>query len=294
MTSHTPDRTTLAAFILVILLGGGNSVAIRFSNMELAPFWGACIRFAVAGSIFVLIMQWRKMKLPNKRVTFILFLNGFLTLGGSFGLLYWALLTAPISLATVLISTGPLFTMLLAILHRLEKFRWQTMLGGLIAVFGIGLAVNAQPSAEGLLPAVLALVAGALIAAEGNVIFKMFSAESDPVVLNAVTMTSGALFLGLASLIAGEVWSLPTQPQVWTALVYLILGGSLAMFYLYVVVITRWTVSAASYTILFFPLVATLLAAWLANETVTPLFLAGGGIVIAGVWVGAFYGKTGA
>jgi drug/metabolite transporter (DMT)-like permease len=39
--------------------------------------------------------------------------------------------------------------------------------------------------------------------------------------------------------------------------------------------------------------VATLLAAWLANETVTPLFLAGGTLVIAGVWVGAFYTKTG-
>lgn len=294
MDSTTPDRTTLAAFALVILLGGGNSVAIRFSNMELAPFWGAFIRFAIAGSIFALIMWQRKLKLPDTKTAIVLFVNGFLTLGGSFALLYWALLTAPVSLATVLISTGPLFTMLLAILHRLESFRWQTMLGGLIAVFGIGLAVNAQSSMDGLLPAVLALVAGALIAAEGNVIFKMFSADSDPVTLNAFTMVSGALFLGLASLVAGEVWSLPTQPEVWTALLYLILGGSLAMFYMFVYVIKRWTASAASYTILFFPLIATLLAAWLANETVTPLFLLGGGIVIAGVWVGAFYGKSGA
>lgn len=292
-SSHHPDRLTLGAFILVILLGGANSVAIRFSNLELAPFWGAFIRFALAGGIFWLFLWGRGMKLPNAKVTFILFLNGFLTLGGSFALLYWALLTVPVSLATVLISTGPLFTMLLAILQRLEKFRWQAMLGGMIAVIGIAIAVNAQPSVEGLLPAILALVVGALIAAEGNVIFKMFSADSDPVVLNALTMTSGALFLGIASLIAGEAWSLPTQPQVWTALLYLILGGSVAMFYMFVYVIKRWTASAASYAILFFPLVATLLATWLANETVTPLFLAGGALVIAGVWVGAFYTKIG-
>jgi drug/metabolite transporter (DMT)-like permease len=113
------------------------------------------------------------------------------------------------------------------------------------------------------------------------------------VVINSLSMTSGALFLGGASLIAGDAWSLPTQPQVWTALHYLILGGSVAMFYMFVYVIKRWTASAASYAILFFPLVATLLAAWLANETVTPLFLAGGTIVIAGVWVGAFYTKMG-
>jgi drug/metabolite transporter (DMT)-like permease len=293
-SSHHPDRLTLGAFILVILLGGANSVAIRFSNMELAPFWGACIRFVVAGGIYWLLFWGNKMKLPNRKVTAILFINGFLTLGGSFALLYWALTTAPISLATVVISMAPLFTLLLAILHRLEKFRWQTMLGGLVAVVGIAIAVNAQPSVDGLLPAILALIAGALISAEGNVIFKMFSADSDPIVLNAVTMSAGALFLGLASLIAGEIWSLPTQPQVWTALVYLILGGSLAMFYMFVYVIKRWTASAASYAILFFPLVATLLAAWLANETVTLPFILGGLIVIAGVWIGAFYGKTGA
>ncbi|HRQ22346.1 MAG TPA: DMT family transporter, partial [Anaerolineales bacterium] len=183
-SSHHPDRLTLTAFILVILLGGGNSVAIRFSNMELAPFWGACIRFVVAGGIYWLLFWGNKMKLPNRKVTAVLFINGFLTLGGSFALLYWALTTAPISLATVVISMAPLFTLLLAILHRLEKFRWQTMLGGVIAVFGIGLAVNAQPTVEGLLPAIVALIAGALISAEGNVIFKMFSADSDPIVLN--------------------------------------------------------------------------------------------------------------
>ncbi|NOH03046.1 MAG: EamA family transporter [Chloroflexi bacterium] len=85
-----------------------------------------------------------------------------------------------------------------------------------------------------------------------------------------------------------------SQPEVWIAVTYLILGGSVVMFYLFVYLLARWTASAASYTVLCFPLVATVLAAWLAKETVTPLFLLGGAIVILGVWVGAFFGKTGA
>jgi drug/metabolite transporter (DMT)-like permease len=76
--------------------------------------------------------------------------------------------------------------------------------------------------------------------------------------------------------------------------VYLILAGSVVMFYLFVYVLSRWTASAASYSILLFPLVATVLAAWLAKETVTLPFILGGAIVLVGVWVGAFYGKTGA
>jgi len=45
-------RVTLIAFVLFVLLGGSNAVAIRFSNHELPPFWGATIRFASAALIF--------------------------------------------------------------------------------------------------------------------------------------------------------------------------------------------------------------------------------------------------
>ncbi len=42
------DRVTLAMFLLVSVLAGGNAVGIRFSNRELDPFWGAGLRFAGA------------------------------------------------------------------------------------------------------------------------------------------------------------------------------------------------------------------------------------------------------
>jgi hypothetical protein len=35
------SRLTLAAFLVSAVLAGGNAVAIRFSNHELQPFWGA-------------------------------------------------------------------------------------------------------------------------------------------------------------------------------------------------------------------------------------------------------------
>ncbi len=292
-SSHLPDNKVLAAFILVILLGGSNSVAIRFSNLELAPFWGAFLRFAPAAFVFWMIFLVRKMELPSLRDSSVIALNGFLSSGASFALLYWALQTVPVSLATVVISTSPLFTLTLAVLHRLEKFRVQALIGGIIAFTGIAIAVNAQPGSVEFLPGIFALVASALIAAEGNVIFKMVSLKSDPIIINALSMSSGALFLVSASFFAHEAWVLPSAPKVWGALVYLILGGSVVMFYMFVYVLSKWTASAASYAILFFPLIATSLAAWLAKETVTLPFILGGLLVLLGVWVGAFYKKTG-
>ncbi|MBE0682954.1 MAG: EamA family transporter [Anaerolineales bacterium] len=292
--SSRPDRLILAAFLLVVLLGGSNSVAIRYSNQELAPFWGAALRFVFAAAAFWIILWWRKLPLPNLKDSSIIALNGFLTIGISFALLYWGLLKVPVSLATIVIATSPLFTFLLAVLHRIESFRIQALVGGGVALIGMAIAVNAQPGGVELLPSLLALAAGALVAAEGNVIFKIYSLKADSVVINALSISSGALFLLGTSLIAGNAWVLPSTPQVWAALTYLILGGSVVMFYLFVYVLSRWTASATSYAVLFFPLVATLLASWLVKETVTPLFLAGATIVIAGVWIGAFFGTSGA
>lgn len=238
-SSSTFDKKTLAAFLLVILLGGSNSVAIRFSNQELAPFWGAFVRFFFAGSIFWLIFWVRRMSLPGRNDVAVIALNGFLSTGVSFALLYWALQKVPVSLATVVISTSPLFTLILAVLHRLEKFRVQALFGGLVAIAGLAVVVNAQPGGRELLLGIVGLLVSALVAAEGNVIFKMYSLKSDPVIINAVSMTSGAIFLGTASWLAHEAHVLPSTPQVWGAVAYLILGGSVVMFYMFVYVLSR-------------------------------------------------------
>lgn len=292
-TQHT-DNKSLIAFILVVLLGGSNSIAIRFSNLELAPFWGAFLRLMPAALIYWAILLLRKMDLPTLKDSAVIAINGFVSTGIGFALLYWGLQTVPVSLATVVISTGPLFTLILAVLHRLEKFRLQSLIGGLIAFSGLAIAINAQPGSRELIPGIIALLIGALISAEGNIIFKIYSVNSTPVSINALSLFSAAVFLGIASFLAKEAWNLPSTATGWTALAYLILFGSVLMFYLFVYVLTRWTASAASYSILLFPLVATVFAALLANETVTFPFILGGTIVLVGVWVGAFYSKTGA
>ena len=65
------QRLTMTVFFLTALLGGGTSVAIRFSNVELAPFWGATMRFAAAGLLFWLILFIKRIPLPNKHDRFL-------------------------------------------------------------------------------------------------------------------------------------------------------------------------------------------------------------------------------
>ena len=117
-------------------------------------------------------------------------------------------------------------------------------------------------------------------------VYKLFP-RSDPLATNGIAMSAGAAVLILVSLLAGESWFLPTAPATWAAYVYLVLIGTVVLFYLYLHVLSRWTASATSYAFLLFPVATIVMSAWLTDETISPKFLAGGFIVAIGVWIGA-------
>jgi len=178
-------------------------------------------------------------------------------------------------------------TFFLAVLHRIESFRWQSLLGGLIAVAGISIAARAQLGADIPILSVLALIVGSAISAEGNVVLKILSPKSDPMATNALTLSSGVVFLSLASLLIGEAHNIPTLPATCIAIAYTVLPGSVIMFYLFVWILSRWSASATSYVIMLFPIVATSAGALLAGERITLPFILGGMLVLIGVWIGA-------
>jgi drug/metabolite transporter (DMT)-like permease len=86
-SSARPDRVTLAAFILAVLLAGANGLAIGFSNDELPPYWGAAFRFMAAGLVCTAIVLARRLPIPRGRAIAGMMLYGLLGIGVAFGLL---------------------------------------------------------------------------------------------------------------------------------------------------------------------------------------------------------------
>ena len=89
------DILTLVAFLAVVILGGSNAVAVRFSNFELPPFWGAAIRFAAAALIFWVAVFLRRIEIPRGRALYGALIYGALTIGIPYAFLYWALVSVP-------------------------------------------------------------------------------------------------------------------------------------------------------------------------------------------------------
>jgi drug/metabolite transporter (DMT)-like permease len=288
-TAPRTDITTLMAFGGLVVIGGANAVAVRFSNLELPPFWGAAARFALAAVIFWAILLFRRVALPRGRSLTGSILYGALSVGASYALLYWGLLEVQATVAVVLLSLGPLVTMLLAVAHRLEPFRLRGLVGSLLAVVGIVVGIGIQFGESVPVPSLLALVAGVVCIAEGSVVYKLFP-SAKPLPANVVAVTTGAGILVLISLIAGESWFLPSEPATVAAFGYLVVIGTVGLFYLYLVVLSRWTASATSYAFLLFPLATIVIAALFTDERVTWGFVAGAAIALVGVWIGAFSG----
>ncbi len=282
-----PDRLTLLAFAGVVLVGGVNAIAVKESVKELAPFWSAGLRFAVAGMLLLAIVLITRRPFPRGRSFAGALLYGGVGFAASFAFIYPALREVPASTTMVLIALVPLLTFGLAILHGQERFHWQGLLGALIALGGVALIVADQLSAAVPLVSLLFILAGVAFIAESGVILKWIP-RSDPFATNAVAMLAGAGILLPLSVLSAETWAIPSQPVTWAALGYLIVFGSIVLFGLYLFALRRWTASAVSYVTLLMPLVAVPLAAVLISEQITTPFLVGGAVALAGVYVGAF------
>jgi drug/metabolite transporter (DMT)-like permease len=281
-----PDRTTLAAFITMTLIGGTNAVAVRFSNEELAPFWGAAIRFAPATLLLAAWVLVRGVPLPRGRALVGAVVYGVLNFGLSYALVYYALVNAPAGPAQLVLAVVPLLTVLLATLQGVERFHWRGLAGAAIAAGGIALVFGDQLSAAVPLLSLLALIAAALCIAEVGVAVKWFP-PVDAAMLNTIGMAIGAAMLLALALVVGEPLALPQRPVTWVVLGYLIVA-TVILFMLVLYVLKRWTASATSYSFLLLPLVSLGLAAVLRGEPVRSGFLVGGALVLVGVYVGAF------
>jgi drug/metabolite transporter (DMT)-like permease len=286
-----PDYSTSIAFAVMVIIGGSIGVAIRISNMDLPPFWGAGIRAAVAALAFWLIIVVRRIDLPRGRESAGALLYGLLTVGFSYALLYWGLLRVQAGLASVVLAVVPLMTLLFALAHGLESFRWRGLAGSLIAIFGILLAVGEGLGTSIPVASLLALIAGAACLAEGSVLFKFFP-QPHPHATNALALTIGASFLLGLSLIVGEDWHLPTTADTWIAFIYLVIFATVGLYYLYLFVLSRWPASVTNYSFLLFPISTVVIAAWLLGEIITTSFVIGSALVLVGVWLGALRGPT--
>jgi drug/metabolite transporter (DMT)-like permease len=282
--------STIAAFATLVVLVATNLVAIRFTDRELAPFWNAGARFALAAVVFALIVAVRRLGKPPVRAIAGSVVYGLLAFAGFFALVYLGLVHATAALGQTVLALGPLITLLLAASVGLEPLRLRAIAGALVALLGIAVVFGAQEHLDVPVTSILALVGAATSFAAAGIVAKRLPVI-DPVWQNAVGTAVGSAVLLVLSLLVGEVWTAPQTAATWLWFAYLVIPGTVLVFLLLLYLLRRLPATVVSYQFVLAPVVSIILGAIVLDESVGPATVVGVAVVAVGVYLGAMAGS---
>jgi len=290
-TGSPPRSHVLAAYAAVYVIWGSTYLAIHFAVQTLPPFLMAGVRFLAAGTILYAFMRLSgrapRPTLVNWRAAFVV--GGLLLLGGNGGVV-WAQLQVPSGIAALLVATVPLWMVVLDWLRPGGRRPTLRVAAG-IALGLVGLGVLVGPGmlhGEGNVnPAgAIVLLLASLSWAAGSLWASRAALPRAPALATGMEMLGGGSLLLLVGLLSGEAGRVDlasASPASLSALLYLIVFGSLVGFSAYVWLLAHEPPARAATYAYVNPVVAVFLGWLLAGERLTGATLMAAAIIIGAV-----------
>ena len=281
----------IIAFAILYIVWGSTYFFIMKAMEGFPPFLLGGFRFIVAGLIMLGWCLWRKEKLMEVDLRIAL-ITGVLLLFIGNGAVIWAEKTVPSSLAAILVSSAPLWFVLL------DKPKWnknltnkKIILGLLIGLIGVVLLFSKQLGnlMNGIATTEMAglgiLLVGSVSWAGGS-LFSKYKSKGSAVVNTTWQMLAGAIAFMIVSASAGEwnhfQWT-SVSTDAWLSMLYLIFFGSIAAYSAYVWLLEVRPAAQVSTYAYVNPVVAVLLGVLFAGEVLHTLQLVGLAVILCSV-----------
>jgi drug/metabolite transporter (DMT)-like permease len=289
-----PEQRTrlavIAAFVALCIIWSSTWLAIKFGLRDLPPISFVALRFVIAVVVLLAISVGRVRLLPLNRSDFTLLAStGFLMFAINYALLFWAELYVSSGLSAVLQGTIPIFGMVFAhFIIPSEPLRGPRIAGALLAIGGVAVICSRLLDFGGLLAfwGGVAIVFGAAGAAFSNVLLKARAIRLAPAMIAAWQMIFGLVpLLVIGFFLEGNPIHFHWTGRALFCLFYLAIPGSALAFLLLYWLLPRMSVTNLQ-TISFITPPGAVAVGWLlGGETFTLWSLAGGALVLAGVWM---------
>ena len=280
-----------AALTTIYVVWGSTYLAIRVMVETIPPLLGSGARFLVAGAIFAAVLVARRgagaLRVSGRELASCAAVGAALLLGGN-GLVAVAEQHVPSGLAALVVASVPLWVVVFRRASG-EAIGAATALSVVAGFAGVAilLAPGERPGGAPV-GGVLVVVAAAFCWASGSFASSRLPLPRDPLRSTAVQMLCGGALMLAVSLLAGEGgdvhWSQVSTASL-LAFAYLVLAGSLAAFTAYVWLLRNAPVSQVATYAYVNPVIAIALGAVILGEQLTPLVLAGAGVIVASVAV---------
>lgn len=292
---------TYVKLITAMAMWGGTWIAGRVIAQELsAPLAVAALRFVLSGlavGAFMLLSEGRLPFPESGRDWGLIWALGFFGIF-LYGLcFFFGLQRIPAGRGALVVALNPAVIVITAWLIGKERMTTRKAIGSLIALAGCLTVIgNGDPLAlfQGTVGLGEWLIVGCVMSWTAyTFIGWQASGRFSPLATTFYASLSGAVLLGLAALVQGDIDPAAWSWRVWSGMGFLAIFGTAIAYTWFTDAVHRLGAGHASIFINLVPVFAVLQAALLLDERLGLAVLAGGALVIAGVWLTSYQkGKT--
>jgi drug/metabolite transporter (DMT)-like permease len=289
---HRATWKTLLAFGIIYFVWGSTFLAIRVGVREVPPLILAAMRFFVAGIVLYGWMIARGERSPSGREWRSATLLGLVIFVLDYGLLFWAEQRVPSGIAAVMLAMIPAFMALSEIIFlRTQTLTVRLVVALLIGIGGVAVLMSRSLNLGGApidKRGAAALIFASMSWSVASALTRKLTLPKSKVMSSGAQMLAGGVLLAVTAAALGEFhnfhpWSV--SREVWLALLYLIVAGSIVGFTAYVWLIHHESPTKVGTYAYVNPIVAVLVGYFFGGEVLSMRTILGSMFVLISVVV---------
>jgi drug/metabolite transporter (DMT)-like permease len=284
----------ILAFVAVYIIWGSTYFFIHKAIQGFPPFMLGAIRFVLAGLIMLVWSVFKGEKIFVGKSLIHAVVAGLLLLFIGNGAVLWVEQYIPTSVVAIMVSSSPLWFVLLDKPMWLSNLNSKSTIVGLVVGFAGVLLLSYKSLLEVFLGGEAGVEAGGMVIitlaaiswAGGSLYSKYFNSGATAVVNSTWQMLSAGIAFILVSLSLGEQKGFDLSSvgaEAWFAVVYLVIFGSIIGFSCYVWLLKVKPATQVSTYAYVNPVVAVLLGVVFANEKVSAIQILGLAVILLSV-----------
>lgn len=279
----------IALALLLTVLWGLNFIAMHYGLLELPPLFFAAARFVIAG-LPVLFVPMPKVPFRD------LFLLAMMLFVAQFAFLFPGMQVGyPPGLASLTLQVQVFFTVVMAALSLGERPRLHHWLAMAVAFSGLAL-IGTTVGSDGVTPLGLGLIlASAFAWAIGNLLMRRLPPVDSFALISWLSVLSVLPLLAISLVIEGASadWH-AIRNVTWVGglgLLYVAVMSTVVGYRIWGELLKRYPAADVAPFTLLVPVTAMAASYLILGETLSPIRLAGGALIMAGLVVNVFGGR---
>lgn len=282
-------------FVLICFIWGSTWFTIKVGLQELPPLFSLSMRFLLAGIVLLILLKKLNIQVPvNEKQLFLYFYLTFFSFLIPFSFVYWAELTIPSNLASILFATMPFFVAIFSKIFLKEDLNLVQGIGlfigfaGVVFIFNIDLNhLDGALSLESgkFIISMIAVIFSALFNASSLIMVKRFGGAIHPLAINFFPLTLSGLILFIVSSVFEDWSTIKFGVKGIGSVIYLGVFGSIVTFTVYYWLLKKVPAVIMSLTAFLTPVFAILIGVFIGKESITANILIGAVLILVGMFL---------